>query len=77
MQVQGCLRVSLHKYVGLKWVYDKYMSFIYYMFSLCNLSLASFPGLPRFFVLRFVFSIIHGGGRAQRMGKAWEHLSRE
>ena len=25
-------------------------------------TLASFPDLPRFFVLRFVFSIIHGSG---------------
>ena len=38
---------------------------------------ASFPGLPRFVVLRFSFSIIHGSGRAQETGKAWEHLSRE
>ena len=28
-----------------------------------NLNLASFPGLPLFFVLRFVFNIIHGSGR--------------
>ena len=31
--------------------------------------LASFPGLPRFFVLRFVFSVIHGTGRAAKNGK--------
>jgi len=35
------------------------------------------PRLPPFFVLRFAFSIIHGSGRARKMGKAWEHLSRE
>jgi len=38
------------------------------------------PRPPRFFVLRFAFSIIHGSGRARKMGKAWkawEHLSRE
>ena len=35
--------------------------------------------IPRpipFFVLRFAFNIIHGGGRARKTGKAWEHLSR-
>ena len=31
-------------------------------------------GLPW---LRFMLSIIHGNGRAQKPGKVWEHLSRE
>ena len=35
------------------------------------------PRPTPFFVLRFAFSIIHGGGRARKTGKAWEHLSRE
>jgi len=35
------------------------------------------PRPPRFFVLRFAFSIIHGSGRARKTGKAWEHLSCE
>ena len=39
--------------------------------------LASFPGLPRFFVLWFAFSIIHGSGRLRKTGKAWSHPSRE
>ena len=30
---------------------------------------ASFPGLPRCFVLWFAFSIIHGGGRVRKTGK--------
>ena len=34
------------------------------------------PRPPPFFVLRFAFSIIHGSGRARKMGKAWSHLSR-
>jgi len=42
-----------------------------------EVNLASFPGLPPFFVLRFAFSIIHGSGRVRKTGKAWEHLSRE
>ena len=42
-----------------------------------NWFVASFPGLPRFFVLRFAFSIVHGNGRVRKTGKAWEHLSRE
>ena len=33
---------------------------------------ASFvPRPPRFFVLQFAFSIIHGSGRARKTGKAW------
>ena len=43
--------------------------------------LASFLGFPRFFfvvvLLWFAFSIIQGSGRAQKTGKALEHLSRE
>ena len=35
------------------------------------------PRPPRFFVLQFLFSIIHGSGRARKTGKAREHLSRE
>ena len=35
------------------------------------------PRPTPFFVLRFAFSRIHGGGRARKTGKAWEHLSRE
>ena len=35
------------------------------------------PRPPPFCVLRFVFSIIHGSGRARKMGKAWFHSSRE
>ena len=35
------------------------------------------PRPTPFFVLRFAFNIIHGGRRARKMGKAWEHLSRE
>ena len=35
------------------------------------------PRPTPFFVLRFAFSIIHGGRRARKTGKAWEHLSRE
>ena len=35
------------------------------------------PRPPPFFVFWFSFSIIHGSGRAQKTGKAWEHLSRE
>ena len=31
------------------------------------------PGPPLFFILRFAFSIIHGSGKARKMGKAWEH----
>ena len=38
--------------------------------------LASFPGLPGFY-FPFVFTIIHGSGRSVKMGKAWEHSSRE
>ena len=36
----------------------------------CATPIASLPGLPRFIVLRFAFSIIHGSGRAQKTGKA-------
>ena len=32
---------------------------------------------PFFFALRFAFSIIHGSGRARKMGKAWSHPSHE
>ena len=35
------------------------------------------PRPPPFFVLRFAFIIIHGSGRARKMGKAWAHSSRE
>ena len=45
-----------------------------------NLYLASFPGLlppPTFFVLWFVFSMIHEVEERQAMGKVWEHLLRE
>ena len=37
---------------------------------------ASFPGLPHFY-RPFAFTIIHRSGRPAKMGKAWEHLSRE
>jgi len=46
--------------------------------SLCASTKPSLvPRPPLFFVLWFAFSIIHGSGRAQKTGKAWEHLSRE
>ena len=31
--------------------------------------------VPRFFVLQFACSIIHGSRRAVKTGKAWEYLS--
>ena len=39
------------------------------IWTLLTYDLASFPGLPRFFVLQFAFSIIHGSGRARKTGK--------
>ena len=33
------------------------------------------PRPPPFFALWFAFSIIHGSGRARKMGKAWSHPS--
>ena len=45
--------------------------------DLYTIGVASFPGLPPFFVLRFSFSIMHKRGRARKTGKAWDHLSRE
>ena len=38
--------------------------------------IASFPGLPRFYLL-FAFTIYTGVEDRRKTGKAWEHSSRE
>ena len=42
-----------------------------------KVSIILVPRPPRFCVLQFAFSIIHGSGRARRTGKAWSHSSCE
>ena len=37
---------------------------VYGCLSVYRHNVASFPGLPHFFVLRFALSIIHGSGKA-------------
>ena len=57
--------VLLHVHVYMQW---------HTTVATCSQS-SLVPRPPPFFVLRFSFSIIHGSGA--KMGKAWEHLSRE
>ena len=51
-------------------VHEKKKSLVH---TVCSLV----PRPPPFCVLRFVFSVIHGSGRARKTGKAWSHSSCE
>ena len=40
-------------------------------FGQVNTNISLVPRPPPFFVLQFLFSIIHGSGRVRKTGKAW------
>ena len=48
-----------------------------YCLQCVHVKLSTSTSLVLVFLFLFSFSIIHGSGRARKMGKAWEHLSCE
>ena len=48
-----------------------------HLYTILNHYISLIPRPPPFFVLRFLFSIIHRSGKVRKTGKAWEHLSRD